>query len=444
MAEHSASAASSLTDTLALARRAREQGRPQEAATAYARIAEADPAHVEALSFLGMRALAENRAEQAVALYERVHALLPDDASALLQLGTALAAADRLEEAQRVLQDAIARAPELFVARLRLGQVLERRGDAHGALVQYYRAIIDAQNQGRWLNDATTHPNARAAVQRAMTFVDVERLRLFDNVIAPIRERYGRDELGRVERCLSVYLHLEPPEYADPRQQPKFLYFPGLPTQPFFPTELFPWVEAFEAETAAIRAEMLAALAADSGFEPFLGHHKPEDLRGLLHNERGAPAWNAFFFYRHGQPFEENRQRCPHTAAVLDSLPLARVRDHAPEICFSVLTAGSHILPHRGVTNTRAVVHLPLVVPGSNQCALVAGGEPHYWQEGRVMAFDDTFEHEAWNRGDSTRVIVLMDAWNPYLTEAERAALTELVAAIGDFNRETEQPPLTE
>jgi hypothetical protein len=33
---------------------------------------------------------------------------------------------------------------------------------------------------------------------------------------------------------------------------------------------------------------------------------------------------------------------------------------------------------------------------------------------------------------------MIFDVWNPYLTEAERAALVELVPAIGDFRRSLE------
>jgi aspartate beta-hydroxylase len=102
-------------------------------------------------------------------------------------------------------------------------------------------------------------------------------------------------------------------------------------------------------------------------------------------------------------------------------------------VCFSVLTPGSHILPHHGVTNTRIVTHLPLVVPGD--CALVVGGETRRWQEGECFSFDDTFEHEAWNRSTDTRVVMLLDAWNPYLTDIEREAMTALIGGIGDFNR---------
>jgi aspartate beta-hydroxylase len=119
-------------------------------------------------------------------------------------------------------------------------------------------------------------------------------------------------------------------------------------------------------------------------------------------------------------------------------MPLVRIRDHAPETLYSVLRPGTHILPHRGVTNTRLVTHLPLIVPPD--CALRVGGETHVWEEGRCITFDDTFEHEAWNRSDQTRVVLILDSWNPDLSEAEQAAVTDLVAAIGDFNRAGETP----
>jgi aspartate beta-hydroxylase len=50
------------------------------------------------------------------------------------------------------------------------------------------------------------------------------------------------------------------------------------------------------------------------------------------------------------------------------------------------------------------------------------------------VTFDDTFEHEAWNRSNETRVVLILDSWNPDLTVAECAAVTELIGAIGDFN----------
>ena len=47
--------------------------------------------------------------------------------------------------------------------------------------------------------------------------------------------------------------------------------------------------------------------------------------------------------------------------------------------------------------------------------------------------FDDTYEHEAWNRSSRTRVVMIFDMWNPFLTLTERAVLTDLTIAMGEF-----------
>jgi aspartate beta-hydroxylase len=142
-----------------------------------------------------------------------------------------------------------------------------------------------------------------------------------------------------------------------------------------------------------------------------------------------APSWNGYYFYRYGVRREDNCTACPLTAAALDALPLSRVPRHGPEVLYSVFTPGTHLLRHRGVTNTRLVGHLPLIIPPD--CALSVGGEQHVWQEGRVVVFDDTYEHEAWNRGNQIRVVLIFDIWNPYLTEVEIPAVAELIARMG-------------
>ena len=90
-----------------------------------------------------------------------------------------------------------------------------------------------------------------------------------------------------------------------------------------------------------------------------------------------------------------------------------------------MLSPGPHILPHTGVTNTRLVTHLPLIVPPD--CAIRVGGQEPAWQEGRCVTFDGTWEYEAWNRSGQLRVVLIVDGWHPDLSEVERAALTDLV-----------------
>ena len=264
-----------------------------------------------------------------------------------------------------------------------------------------------------------------------MRNVRVERRNLLFNLIEPLAQRFGRDSLGRVEHCLRIYLKEELPVYPDPRQQPTFLYFPDLPPAAYLDLSLFRWIEDFESRTPAILGELQSLLPSAQGRERVFTTEEleRENLRGL----DVAPSWNGYYFYRHGERREENCTRCTQTIAALEALPLARVRGHAPEVLFSVFTPGTHLTAHRGVTNTRLVAHLPLIVP--ENCALSVGGEIHQWQEGRVVVFDDTYEHEAWNRSSRTRVVLIFDLWHPLLTDVERSAVAALVEGIGDYDK---------
>lgn len=401
----------------------------------FAQLLEVQPDDAEALQFLAARHLARGGPGRAVELLGAASQARPADASIWHQLGAAQMHGGDFDAAVGSLQRGLELAPGLFVARLRLGVALEQLGRQPAALVAYFGAINAAQAHGRWMSDETTPPGMRDAVKHAMRYVDVGRRNLFDAVLEPLRERHGKAALERVEKCLAIYLEERPADWPDPRQRPKFLYFPDIPSQPYYDQDRFPRHRELEAATATMRAELETVLGDDDDtLEPFLGQLTSEALATHVRaTDGGEAAWDAFFFFRHGRRHDENHRRCPRTSALLESLPLVRVREHAPETLFSVLRPGSHILPHRGVTNTRLVTHLPLVVPPD--CAIRVGGQTHAWKEGQCVTFDDTFEHEAWNKSDRTRVILLMDTWNPDLSGVEREAVRELVAAIGDFNR---------
>lgn len=394
---------------------------------------------VEALQFVAARHFARGDTIRAVGMLLDAQQAEPDNPAMLHQLGAAQSAVGDWRGAAASLDRCLSLAPNAFVARLRLGIAREQLGDAHAALVAYFGAINSAQAKGRWMSDDTTAPGLRDAVKHAIESIDGGRRQLFDAVLEPLRQRYGSSELHRVEECLAIYLGEKLPALPDPRQQPKFLYFPGVPSQPYYARERFPWQAELEANIAEIRDELRAVLSQPQHLESFLLTDSPEDAADLLRSSGpGNAAWDAYFFHRHGERYDAHALSCPRTAALLDTLPLAYVREHSPETLFSVLRPGSHILPHRGVTNTRLVTHLPLIVPPD--CALRVGGDIHAWQEGRCVTFDDTFEHEAWNRSGETRVVLIVDSWNPDLSEAERAAVADLVGAIGDFNRECELP----
>ena len=411
------------------------QGRVAEAHSAFAAILQLDPQNAQALNFMAMAALRDGDLKEALALIERARLRDGTDALTLYNHGRILDAADRHVEAIAAYRAALRVAPNLHAARLYLGQALERAGQPPQAVIAYARALQDAQTAGRWLNPATTPPAFRAVVEHAVRRVKQERRATLSHFLDPLIERHGRDSMQRVERSLRVYLQEETLPVPASGRRPTFFHFPDIPETPYLDRSLFPWIESLEADTERIRGELLSLLPSSQGREAVFGSRalEADHLRGMDQ----PPTWNGYYFYRHGQRRAENCERCSQTAAALDRLPLCRIEGHGPEVLFSVFTPGTHLLPHRGVTNIRVVGHLPLIVPES--CELVVGGESHRWQSGKVVVFDDTYEHEAWNRSQQIRVVLIFDLWNPHLTEPEREALTLVIEDIGLFRSEVER-----
>ena len=411
-----------------------QQGRLDEAERLARQSLQQRPGDVDSLDALGLIALRRGHLPRAQQLLESAIESNPDHALSWHYLGRVHDTAGNVDAAIAAHAAAIKRAPGMFIIRLRYAAALERAGQTEQASVQYFRATNDAQAQGRWLSPETTAPALRPLVERAVSMVKATRRATFAGLLEPLKQQFGADSLRRIERALRIHFQDEAPVYADQRQRPTFLYVPDVPPAPYLDRALFPWIERLEAQTDAIREELLQLLPSGAGRERVFTTEaiEQQNLRGL----QSPPSWNGYYFYRHGERRIDNCAACPVTASTLDLLPLSHVREHGPEVLFSVFTAGTHLLPHRGVTNSRLVCHLPLLVPPD--CALNVGGEVHEWREGRAVVFDDTYEHEAWNRSDRTRVVLILDIWNPHLTEAERRAIELLVPSMGDFRKAAE------
>jgi len=420
---------------LVAARELAANGRLDEAAAAYRGLQDAAP--FEAAEFLGVHALRRERWGEAVASLERAANLAPDNAGTLENLGFANLRSGAAERAGAPLQRALDLQPDFFVARLLLGVVEQRLGRPLTAFAHMQWAFRQARRRGFWKDARTTQPWLREFVREASTFCSGYAQAALQAVL---RDAGGGAHLPRVEAFIRAQLGLERLQSPDPRQQPKKHYLPGLTPSPWFDLALFPWARRLQEAFPEILAEY-RGVASSGGFESFLTFKSTEQVGKYLGTSGAAPEWNAFFFYRHGVRHDENCARCPRTAALLDDLPLIRLPGATPEVCFSVLTPGSHILPHRGDSNLRSVVHLGLVVPGD--CALNVAGEARGWEAGGVLAFDDTYEHEAWNRSDQIRAVLLMDAWNPHLTEDEKRALPRVIQAMNEISAESERlrPP---
>ncbi|MBY6063606.1 aspartyl/asparaginyl beta-hydroxylase domain-containing protein [Pseudidiomarina sediminum] len=364
---------------------------------------------------------------RAIEVLEQLLAKAPQQAVYHQQLGQVLQRFCDSEAKHAQLQTLVAQYPNAFTTRLVVARFDEMKGNMQSAVHNYIRAINGAQSLGFWLNDASTAPWCRPFVQHALTVAHRERLAMGQRWQEQLKQKYGASAIQRVLKSVQMYTGETAVEHTDDRQLPKYFYVPDLPVAPQFPRESMPFLEEYEAASAGIQEELAQVLSVAQEF-PRFQHEEGEDML----TEGGD--WDAYFFYRHGERFEDHLTTCPYTASALERLPLCRIPKHSPEVCFSILRPGAHILPHRGVTNLRSVLHLGLSIPTG--CALNLPNIMEItWQDNRAFAFDDTYLHEAWNRSDSTRIVLLADIWNPYLSDVERAALTDVMSELGDFNR---------
>ena len=397
---------------------------------AFAMVLENDAFNVEARTHLARCAMQANKPAVALEHLSVAVRVAPGKAALWRNLGLAQMAMENWVEAATAFEQCLERAPAMHAARLHLGQCFEHSNRQPEATKAYLRALSEAQRAGLWLNNETTPPWLSKTIAHAISVANHGRVEIHDALMQPLRARFAASELGRIELAVRGLLGFEAVQSSNPKQRPTFLYFPGLPETPVFERALFPWFNELETAYEGICVEASKVLQAQNGLSPFLQLSETDRAADYLGGWQ--PVWDAYFFYRHGKRFDAQHQACPQTAAALEAMPRVHIDGHAPEICFSVLGPGSHILPHYGTSNIRSVVHLPLIVPAD--CALKVLDTEIPGKAGACFAFDDTFLHEAWNRSQATRVILLLDTWNPHLTEIEKVALAEIVAQTGEFN----------
>ena len=201
-------------------------------------------------------------------------------------------------------------------------------------------------------------------------------------------------------------VHKIPSPYTHAMQYPSY-YLPGVPARTFYDPREFEWVKPLEAGFATVKRELLHLLAGDGeGFKAYLSD-----------SQQRLAGWNTFNLFFYGRKFEENCARCPETTALLESLPRLE-RDH---IMFSALNPHARIAPHTGPMNGIIRAHLALIVPSG--CYIRVGPDERAWEEGRVLVFDDSFEHEVWNHSDSLRIVLFVNFWHPCFEAAELPVL---------------------
>jgi aspartyl/asparaginyl beta-hydroxylase (cupin superfamily) len=379
----------------------------------------AAPGAPQVLNALGLAALAHGDAAAAATWFGKAADADPRAPELYLNAAKAhrLCGDDAAE--RRSLDAAIAIDQTLFMAWLRKAELHERLGERGAASKAWSAAIalgVAIEPKPDSLAEALAHgatyvADYNAALGRAVD----EGLGNDLKALAPAERRRVEASIDHTLGRRRIYAN-----------HCAGMHFAFLPADEFFDKSLFPFLADIEAKTDIIRAELEALFAADSpGFRPYV-QMEPGTPRNIWSELDGSLNWGAYFLWEYGVRNEANCKRCPQTAAALEALPRAELPGRAPSAFFSVLRPRSHIPPHTGVSNTRAIIHLPLIVPAG--CRFRVGGEVRPWTAGEAFAFDDTIEHEAWNDSDELRAVLIFDVWNPHLTETERRLLQRFYA----------------
>jgi aspartyl/asparaginyl beta-hydroxylase (cupin superfamily) len=371
----------------------------------------------------GAEALRRRDHAAARALFEQVVTARTKDASAWFGLALARRGlgetAGQIEALDRVLAEDPGHLPALLMKADHFAEA----GDGRAAAA-FYRAVV-----ARAPALDTLSPHLRGEVRRAETaaarYAQHHESHLMEALAQagfdPARSsaRFARSVdmlLGKTQ----IYL-----------QSPSSYYFPELPQRQFYERAEFPWLAALEAQTSAIREELLDVARDERAFQPYIqsvSGRPPNDYGDLL----DSLDWSAFYLIEAGAVVPENAARCPKTLAALEAVPLAQAKGRTPSVLFSMLRPGARIPAHTGLLNTRLICHLPLIVPEG--CGLRVGNETRSWVEGETLIFDDSIEHEAWNASDRRRVVLLFDIWRPELSPDERELVAAMLAAVDSYS----------
>lgn len=367
----------------------------------------------------GAAALQSGDMQAARAAFRRV----ADSGRANAQIWLLLAHASRIAgdwaEVEKACDAVLAKEGTNLRALIFKADARDGQGDARGASSFYRKAAQLAGTMQGLPGDLIAEVRRGAARARAITGEFQRKLetRLSESGFDPAsRSRRFEQSLGILAGEKQIYL-----------QQPSAYYFPELPQIQFYESEQFGWAADVEAAAGEIRTELEAALVQGSPFRPYLQSRtdRPSyDFHGLLDN----PAWSTLYLWENGAATPGARERFPKTFTALEKVPMPDITTRAPSILFSLLQPGARIEPHHGMINTRLICHLPLVVPPG--CGFRVGNEMREWHVGKLMIFDDTIEHEAWNDSDEDRILLIFDIWRPELDEPERAAVTAMFEAI--------------
>jgi len=192
-----------------------------------------------------------------------------------------------------------------------------------------------------------------------------------------------------------------------PIQKPVHGSFPGLQTKTWFEPEEFPRTKKL--------VHAYDRISEEGDRVRNLGAHV------LQIGPLAEGVWSVLHIHVRSKSTGAERLFCPMTSKFVAEFPGWGENGMA---YISSVAGGTHIRAHCGASNTRLRCRLGLGVPPRSSVRV--GDETRDWTERGVLVFDDSIDHEVWNRGMETSQVLSLDLWHLDFTAVERKALVRL------------------
>ena len=175
-----------------------------------------------------------------------------------------------------------------------------------------------------------------------------------------------------------------------------------ISNDPVLDNAVFDWIPELENQWETIRNELDEILESRDRIPAF--HELSTGQKRISKGDN----WKTFVFSVLGDRYRPNCERCPRTARLLNRIPAIR------NAWFSIISPRYHIPAHEGPSKGFVRIHLGLKIPAEKEnCSIRVADRKFFWQEGKCVVFDDSYEHEVWNDTDEERVVLFIDVDRP-------------------------------
>lgn len=206
-------------------------------------------------------------------------------------------------------------------------------------------------------------------------------------------------------------------ENSETKQRPTHALCPNLTARPFWESADHPLLNQLSA-TLKSHSDVIHQEYQQANKN---GSHAKVIGTGKAYLE--GDSWLNMRLGNFGNYFPETKKLFPETTKLLGAFGR---RIFSAE--FIIMEPDTSLPPHTDATNACLVCHLGLDVP--DNCGVQVKDKIIDFHQGDIIFFDQSFAHSAWNKGERTRVNLLLTFFHPEISDRECDLLFEFIQKL--------------